>query len=131
MSPGNAVYQAAISGMKQVQQNSLLPKLMPAPASIPANFVNKSRPKPPANFMNNRFPSPPAVMQPGNNFQQRNISGQQAMNQGTYIIIIINSIKRSSVYALIPNLLVVLFFLQSIIAKFNLNRLISYYIFVY
>lgn len=83
MSPGNAVYQAAMSGLKQVPQNTLLPKLLPnagaASLKQPPNLINVNNKRPnavPPNFIH-RFPN--AANQP--NFQQRTISNQGA-NQG-------------------------------------------------
>lgn len=82
MSPGNAVYQAAMSGLKQVPQNSLLPKLIPNPTSnMKQNLMNPANKRPntvgaaaaaaaSAAFVN-RFPNA-ATNQ--SNFQPRSIS---------------------------------------------------------
>lgn len=47
MAPGNAVYQAAMSGLKQGATHSLLPKLVPAPApTIGHSLLNRGRGRP-------------------------------------------------------------------------------------
>lgn len=47
MAPGNAVYQAAMSGLKQGATHPLLPKLVPAPApTIGQSLLNRGRGRP-------------------------------------------------------------------------------------
>lgn len=88
MSPGNAVYQAAMSGLKQVPQNTLLPKLMPNTTNMKHNMLNAANKRPNlANSFVNRFPSA-ANAQP--NFQQRPIS-MQTPNQGEIRVILTES----------------------------------------
>lgn len=81
MSPGNAVYQAAMSGLKQVPQNTLLPKLMPNTTNMKHTMLSANkRPNIGAGLVN-RFPN--AGNQP--NFQQRPISVQTS-NQGKLLL---------------------------------------------
>ncbi|XP_065208114.1 MOG interacting and ectopic P-granules protein 1-like isoform X2 [Planococcus citri] len=80
MSPGNAVYQAAMSGLKQApQQNTLLPKLLPNATNMKHNMMNAANKRP--NLINqfvNRFPNAANAQA---NFQQRSIP-MQTPNQG-------------------------------------------------
>jgi hypothetical protein len=88
MSPSNAVYQAAMSGLKQVPQNTLLPKLMPNATNLKQqqqqqqqhNMMNANKRPNTVNATSfvGRFPNASSQ----SNFQPRSISIQTA-NQGT------------------------------------------------